>query len=240
MSTLLSKNHHVRPLLTRSTFLGRLPGSVIDGLLGKGRLKSLVQGASAYRRGDPGDSLMVLTKGRIKLTNTSSHGKEIVLHYVGIGEIFGEVAALDGKERAADAIALEDAEVFVVSTRDLWPILLTHRDAMRHIVEALCEKIRAVATIIEDNTLEMRCRVARGLLRLTDQPGRITTDSAHPKLRITQSELGKYLGMSRQTVNRQLGQLKIANVISIKGNEIHITDKEGLADIAQEASQNRK
>ena len=59
---------------------------------------------------------MVLTKGRIKLTNTSSDGKEVVLHYVGVGNIFGEVAALDGKERAADAIALEDAEVFVVST----------------------------------------------------------------------------------------------------------------------------
>ena len=236
MGTLLSKNHHVRPLLTQSTFLGRLPGSVIDALLGKGRLRSLVQGALAYRRGDPGDSLMVLTKGRIKLANTGSDGKEVVLHYVGVGNIFGEVAALDGKERAADAIALEDAEVFVVSTRDLWPILITHPDAMRGIVEALCEKIRAVAIIFEDNRLEMRCRIARGLLRLADQHGRITIGSAH----LSQEELGKYLGISRQNINRQLGQLKIANVIRIKGKEIHITDKEGLADIAQVALQNRK
>ena len=57
------------------------------------------------------------------------------------------------------------------------------------------------------------------ILRLADQHGRITIGSAHPKLRISQAELGKYVGMSRQNINRQLGQLKIANVIRIKGKE---------------------
>src|SRR5262249_48666414 len=174
----------------------------------------------AYCRGDAGDSLMVLAKGRIKLANTSVDGKEIVLHFVGVGDIFGEIAALDGKERAADAIALDDSEIFAVATRDLWPILTTHPHAMRLIVEALCEKIRTVAVAIEDNTLKMRCRTARGLLRLAGQHRGTNVSNAQPQLRITQAELGKYLGMSRENVNRQLGQLKIANVIRIEGKEI--------------------
>src|SRR5262245_48175732 len=136
---------HVRPFLTNNTFLGRLPGTVLDALIEKGQLRRFAKGDIAYRRGDPGDSLMVLIKGRIKLTNTSVEGKEVALHYVGVGDIFGEIAALDGKERAADSIVLEDSEVFVVCTRDLLPTLTAHPDAMLEVLQALCEKIRTGA-----------------------------------------------------------------------------------------------
>ncbi|NKB16447.1 MAG: cyclic nucleotide-binding domain-containing protein [Sphingomonadales bacterium] len=81
---------------------GAASGPVIDVLLGKGQVKSFAKGAVVYRRGDPGESLMMVIHGRIKLTNTTIHGKEIVLYYVGPGEILGEIAALDGKERAVD------------------------------------------------------------------------------------------------------------------------------------------
>jgi CRP-like cAMP-binding protein len=233
MGTLPSKKNHIRRFLTQSTFLGRLPGGVIDDLLEKGQLLRLANGAIAYRRGDAGDRLMVLTKGRIKLTATNVDGKEVVLHYVGVGDIFGEIAALDGKEYAADAIAMEDSEVFAVGTRDLLPTLIAHPDAMLNVLQALCEKIRAGATIIEDRTLEMRRRMARGLLRLARQQGQTKAASAQLQLKISQEELGKYVGMSRENVNRQLRELKIANVIGTKGTEITITHQRRLVEIAR-------
>ena len=108
MATLSHHQDRIRPFLANNTFLGRLPGVVIDALVGKGQLRSFAKGAFVYRRGDPGDSLMVVIKGRIKLTNTTINGKEIVLYYVGPGDIFGDIAALDGKERAVDTVALEE------------------------------------------------------------------------------------------------------------------------------------
>jgi CRP-like cAMP-binding protein len=229
----LRHRDRIRPFLANNTFLGRLPDIVIDELISKGQLKSLAKGAVVYRRGDPGDSLNVVVKGRFKLANTTIHGKEIVLYYVGPGEIFGEIAALDGKERAVDTVALEDSEIFVVHTRDLLPTLSAHPPAMLEIVQALCEKIRIGAAIIEDNTLEMRGRTARGLLRLARRYGRTSADGAHLQLVISQEELGKFLGMSRANVNRQLGQLKLADVIRISGTEISIVDETGLVDIAE-------
>jgi CRP/FNR family transcriptional regulator, cyclic AMP receptor protein len=226
----------VRPFLTHNTFLGRLPRIVLDALMGKGQVRSFTKGAVLYRRGDPGDSLMVVIKGRIKLTNTGRGGKEIALHYVGVGDIFGEIAALDGKERAADAIALEDSEVFVVSTRDLLATLTAHPRAMLEVVQELCAKVRAVAAVVEDNMREMRGRTASGLLRLARQHGRTSPDGTCLQLAFSQEELGKYLGMSRENVNRQLGQLKLASVITISGSEISITDEKGLLDIAQAPS----
>ena len=223
----------VRPFLKGNTFLGRLPDVVLDALICKGQVRSFAKRAFVYRRGDPGDSLVVLIKGRIKLTNINVGGKEVVLHHVGVGDIFGEIAALDGKERGADAVALEDSETFVVCTRDLLPTLIMHPHAMLEVMQALCEKLRAGAAIIEDSSLEMRGRTAKGLLRLAREHGRTSADGTSLQMTISQEELGKYLGISRPNVNRQLGQLKLANIIEISGTEISIIDEKGLVDIAQ-------
>lgn len=231
MGPLLRHHDRVRPFLTSNTFLGRLPDAVIDVLLRKGQIKSFPKGTVIYRRGDAGDSLMMVVKGRIKLTNTTSHGKEIVLYYVGPGDILGEIAALDGKERAVDTVAMEDSELFVVYTRDMLPALIAHPEAMLEVVRALCEKIRIGAAIVEDNTLEMRGRTARGLLRLARRHGHASSDGGRLQLTMSQEELGKFLGMSRANVNRQLGQLKMAELIRISGTDITILDELALADI---------
>lgn len=225
--------HRIRPLLASNIFLGRLPGVVLDALVTKGQLVGFDKGAIIYRRGDPGDSLLLLVDGRVKLTNTSLGGREVVLYYVGAGNIFGEIAALDGKERAADATALEDAEVFVIPTRELMPTLSACPPALVQVIHALCEKIRIGAEIIEDNTLEMRGRLARGLLRLARLNGHRSADGKHMQLVISQEELGNNLRMSRANVNRQLGELKDARLIATNGQEITILDEEGLSKAAE-------
>ena len=233
MGTISRQHDRVRPFLTSNTFLGRLPPPVIDALLGKGQIKTFAKGTTIYRRGDPGESFMMMIKGRIKLTNTTIHGKELVLYYVGPGEVFGEIAALDGKERAVDTIALEESEVFVIYARDLLPTLTAHPQAMFEVIQALCEKLRIGAAIVEDNTLEMRGRTARGLLRLARRHGQTNEDGAQLTLNISQEELGKFLNMSRANVNRQLSQLKAAEVIRISGTEITIVDEKGLEEISE-------
>ena len=103
---------------------------------------------------------------------------------------------------------------------------------MLEIIQLLCEKLRSASAIIEDNTLEMRGRTARGLLRLAQQHGRTSREGIRLDLTVSQSELGGYLGLSRENVSRQLGRLRDANVITIHGSQIIITDEQGLALIA--------
>jgi CRP/FNR family transcriptional regulator, cyclic AMP receptor protein len=222
----------IRAFLASNTFLGRLPSTALDALVSKGQVKAFAKGAVVYQRGDSGDSLLFTINGRIKLANTNMGGKEIVLHYVGEGEIFGEIAAVDGRERAADAIAMEESQIFFVYTRDLLPTLTAHPQAMLEVLRALCEKIRMAATIIEDNTLEMRWRTARGLLRLARQHGRAAGADGFLRLTMSQEEFGKYLGATRANVNRQLSELKTAKLITISGTEITIIDVQGLEEIA--------
>jgi CRP-like cAMP-binding protein len=78
----------------------------------------------------------------------------------------------------------------------------------------------------------MRRRVARGLLRLALQHGRTSKNGIRVNLTVSQSELGAYLGLSRENVNRQLAQLRDAKVIRNEGAQIIVTDEAGLARIA--------
>ena len=231
-----TNSEHIRGFLKGNTFLGRLPDSALASLMDRGQLRQYAKRDFIYRRGEPGDSLMVVVKGRIKLTNVNVGGKEVVLHFLVPGNIYGEIAAMDGKERAANAVALEDSDVFLIYTRDLMPTLKAYPDAMLEVITALCEKVRAGAAMLEDSTLEMRARVARGLLRLARQHGQKGVEGICVQLALSQGELGNYLGLSRPNVSRQLGQLKEANVIKIDSTQIVITDEEGLTDIADAAS----
>jgi CRP-like cAMP-binding protein len=225
----------VRPFLKQNTFLGGLPAAALDALLRKGEERAFERGDFIYRRGDPGDSLMIVLRGRVKLANTNVSGKDVTIDYLAAGGIFGETSALDGKERAVDAVALESADIFVIPSADLLPALLAHPEAMLAVIRVLCERSRAGAAIIEDNTLKMRARTARGLLRLARQRGRKGAGGML-QLVISQEELGRYLDLTRGNVNRQLATLKVAGHIKVQGSEITILDEKGLEEIAAQGS----
>lgn len=226
----------VRLFLKNNTFLGCLPDTALDALLRRGHIKKYSTGDVICRRQEAGDTLMVVVAGRIKITNSDADGKEIVLNFLGAGDIIGEIAVLDGKERTADAIALQGTELFLVYARDLMPTLTAHPQALLELIQILCERLRAASAVIEDNALDMRRRAARGLLRLALQLGRNSKDGIRVDLVASQSELGSYLGLSRQSVNRQLGLLRDAKVIRNDGAHIIVTDELALCEIAEATS----
>src|SRR5262245_56915479 len=225
----------VRPFLRANTFFGGLPDTALDRLIGRGHTKRFAKNAVICRRGDPGDRLMVVLSGRAKVVNTTTDAKEVVLNFLGAGDLNGEIAAFDGKGRTADTIALEPCEVFAVHARDLLPTLVAHPEALLEIIQVLCGKFGSASAIIEDNPLEMKGRTARGLLRLAEQHGRTSKVGVRLELKMSQRELGAYLGLSRENVSRQLGLLRDAGAISVSGTDITITEKERLAELAGRA-----
>src|SRR5262249_31355072 len=198
MSTPSPRVERILPFLRSHTFLGGLADEALSALIARGHTRRYSRGETIYRRGEPGDSLMVLLAGRIKVTNVTADAREVVLNFLGVGDINGEIAALDGRERTADAVAIEPCEVFVVYARDLLPVLRASPQALLEIIYILCDKLRSASAIIEDNTLEMRGRTARGLQRLAQQHGRTSKHGIRLELTLSQRELGGYLGLSRE------------------------------------------
>lgn len=225
-------DHHtpdeVLAFLKGSTFLGLLSDPALQALVRSGRVKKYGPGDVICRRGDQGDSVLVVLSGTLKIKNTTLDGRDVGLNFLGVGDVAGEIAVLDGGERTADIVALGETEVLAIHRRDVLPTLMSHPQAMLAIVEVLCEKLRTATAIIEDSTHDMLGRVARGLMRLALQHGRRRKDRTKINLKLSQSELGSYVGLSRANVSRQLTELKSRGAIEIDGAYIVVLDEKAL------------
>lgn len=228
-----STQERARDILKETTVLGGLPDEAIDQLSRRAHFTSFSRGDNIYRRGDSGDSMMVILSGRVKISAVTPQAREIVVNFLGRGDVNGDIAVLDGGPRTADATALETTEALVLYRRDLMPVLTKSPDAMLEIIAVLCERLRQGWEILEGNSLEMSGRMASGLLRLAHQHGKMTKAGIEIGLKLSQRDLGNYVGLSRENVSRQLTMLKDRGIISSEGNSILILDEPGLTAIAE-------
>ena len=227
-------SERARELLKTSSFLGGLPNGLLDALACRVRVSRFAKGETIFSRGEAGDSLMILLSGQIKITNVTLDGREIILNFLGKGDIIGEIALLDGRPRTADATALEPTEALVLRRRDLLPILNAYPEAMLELIAILCDKLRAASAVIEENTLPMIARTAAGLLRLCDQHGRVVKAGTLIDLKLSQSDLGNYCGLSRENVNRQLGYFRTLGIVQMDDARLTILDMKALRRYAEE------
>jgi CRP-like cAMP-binding protein len=149
--------------------------------------------------------MMAVLRGSAKMTSVSSEGKEIVLNIMQPGEIFGEIAMLDGRERSADAVAMTDCEILVLHRRDFMPILEKHADICLILLRILCQRLRQTSEQVEDVLFRhLESRVAKALLHLADSATLHAVPGSPVELHVSQRELGSIAGGSRESVNKIL------------------------------------
>ena len=97
---------------------------------------SLKRGATIFYKGDPGNSLFAVITGTVKISISSADGRSAILNLIGGGELFGEIAVLDGQARTADATANSNCEIFAIDRRDFLPFVAAHPEFLlgqRHV-----------------------------------------------------------------------------------------------------------
>ncbi|HYD30890.1 MAG TPA: cyclic nucleotide-binding domain-containing protein, partial [Azospirillaceae bacterium] len=126
-----------------------LAGHFLLKHLGRDDLKRLAAAATLahypsngviFQKGDPGDSLMAVIRGRVKICCHSADGKELVLNIINRGGVFGEIALLDGEPRTADAVALEEADLLLLRRSQFLPYLEAHPDLALRLMGVLCKR----------------------------------------------------------------------------------------------------
>ena len=146
-----------------------------------------------FRKDDPGTSMMVVSEGRVKACTHSEDGKELVLNLFGPGEVFGEIALLDGSPRTADIIAIDACKLLVLDRRDFIPFLLDHPDASVRLLEVLTQRLRRTTTLLEDVVFrEGPARLARRLVHLADFSGREVDDGIFRRYGALAAAIGQY------------------------------------------------
>jgi len=197
--------------------------------------RSVRRGATIFAKGDPGTGLMAVLWGSVKISVPTPDGREAVLNIINPGEIFGEMALLDGRPRSADAVAMDDCELMVIDRRDFIPFLREQPDIALKFIEILCARIRHTSEQVEDVMyLSFPGRLAKTLLQLTGGP---EAPAAHRNVRITQRELSSIIGMSRESTNKQLRSWENRKWVRLQRGGIAVLDPKALAKLAAEGTE---
>ena len=221
-------------LLAGHSFFRSLDEAQLAELADLTHEREFSRGQLIFQKGDAGDSLMAVQAGRVKISSVSAEGKEVVFNIINPGEIFGEIALLDGGVRTADATPLEKSHLLILRRPDFIGFLTAHPNFAVSLMEILCERIRRTSELVEDSIfLDVAARVARRLMYLSREQRREGSDDP-VQLKISQQELGDFAGISRETTNRVLNEWQDAGVIELGYGALTINDVAAVARIASE------
>jgi CRP/FNR family transcriptional regulator, cyclic AMP receptor protein len=213
-----------------------LDPEAFDQLCRYAKHTTLKRGANIFSKGDPGNSLIAVISGTVKISVSSAGGRSAILNLIGAGETFGEVAVLDGQARTADAIANTDCELFVIDRRELLPFVRSHPALAMKFIELLCTRIRWTSDQVEQVILQnLPGRLASALIRLTEK------HKLAPKGRsiaITQQEISEMVGMTRESINKQLRIWAMRNWVRLEHGAIVVLEPGPLQALAEAGAEN--
>jgi CRP-like cAMP-binding protein len=208
-------------------FLGMLSDEELSALQARAINRNFRRGAALLREGEAPTRVLVLTDGRAKTVTYTEDGKEVVLGFIGPGELAGEVAAIEDRPRSASVIAVEPVETLALATSDFWTLLDEHPRIWVVVHKIVIRRLRLADLQRKEfsgsNTLG---RVSRRLVELSDTSGAIT-------LPLTQEELAGWTGSSREAVTKALRTLRELGWIETGRKTISVTDREALRRFAR-------
>lgn len=225
----------VRKILAQNFLLRFLPSEDLDRLGELAVRRTYGKGEPIFMKGDPGNAMMAVLSGRVQICTYSTDGREVVLNVILPGEVFGEIALIDGGERTADAFAMETAELLILSRRDFLPYLERNPKVCIQLLEMMCLRMRWTSEQLEDfNFLDLRSRLAKRLIYLASIHGEKTAQGTRIGVRLPQHLLASMIGTSREAVNKQLKSWQGDGIIEVSRGSITILDRQTLKQIVNE------
>jgi len=221
-------------LLRDHPLFRELPPATLDHITTYVRRRSVPKGTVIFRKGDPGVGLIGVLSGAVKISVASADGRDVVLNIIREGEVFGEIALLDGRARTADATTMSDCELMTIERREFIPFLRSQPDVTLKLMEILCSRLRRTSEQVHEMTfLNLSTRIAKTLIRLaekakdTDRGGKVT---------ITQREISQIVGRSRESTNKRLRAWEKSGWIRLQRGSVTVLKPEKLEHIVATSS----
>jgi CRP/FNR family cyclic AMP-dependent transcriptional regulator len=232
--TPLSKNslEDARRQLASCVLFRGLVAGERDALVSRARMRQFAASEHIFLMGSPGTSMMAVLNGSVRISIPSHEGRGIVLAMLQPGEVFGEIAVLDGKERTADAHAMTACTLAVVERRDVLEFLERHPNVWPRVVEVLCDRLRATNRQMAEVAMQqLPIRLAKALLRMTYVE---TLSRPTDRVHVSQRELGNIVGAARESVNKCLNEWQRSGWVRIERTAIAISDRTTLEQVANQ------
>ncbi len=202
-------------------------------LAGRCRWQHYTSGQQIVAHLDTTRDVFFIAEGRVRATSYSLSGKEVTYRNIEAGDMFGEFAAIDGKPRSADVVALSDCFLATMSDAVFWEVLERHAEVAAATLKQLTSQIRALTErVFEFSALAVRNRIHAELLRLA-RSHESDDNTALVEPAPTHTELATRLSTHREAVTRELNTLARAGLIERHGNALRINDVAELSRMVE-------
>src|SRR5918998_4659698 len=206
-------------------FLNGLEESFFQALAITSAVLEIGGGAALYREGEPSGAVYFLREGRVKLYRSSEGPKtrDQILGVVGDGSVRGLASALEGKPQSQGATALTDCVLYAVFRDELVNLMATYPEASLRLARALSARTRELEDLVGDLVFRSAPqRVARMLLDLATEEGRVTKRGVIFRPSLSRQEMAEATGISREALSRTLSRLAQEGILDLGGKRITI------------------
>lgn len=220
---------NVAQLLRNSVLCRDLPEDALAALAGRVRHVRHAADECIVRQGEAGDALMIVVSGRAKIVTYSAAGGEVMHNTIEPGMVLGELSILDGQPRSADAVAMVPTEVLVLSRSLLLETLERYPKVAMRMMAVLSAKLRRATTLYEETLfLSLPARLLRLLHLLAHECGKRAGQSVVIQHGMSQDELAGRLGVTRESINRQLGAWKASGLVEVSRGCVVVHNMDAL------------
>lgn len=217
-------------LLAAHSLFADCKSDELSDIILRGHYVRYRKGQEIMGQGEDGDNLLIILSGFARISMVASNGHEIVLDYAEPGYVIGEIAFLDGGTRTATIEALSELTALSLTRAAFDEVIEKHHELALRMLKAMARRLRQSNDIIEaDRAFTSGPRLARYLLRLMV----VGATDGKLKLDLSQSELGNFVGLSREQINRQLSAWADHGVIELKQGQVRIIDRDLLLEISE-------
>ena len=190
-------------------------------------------GQMVFEAGSPSKEVFFITEGRVNVLTTAISGKEVVFASFGPGDIFGELAALDGHPRSASIVAAEPTMLAVLASQHFLDLLERQPKVTIKVLQSLTQMVRmGDIRIVEFSTLAASQRVYAELLRMA------VPDAAVPDQWVVRPlpplrQIASRVATTRETVARAMAQIYAADLVRRKGRNLYVMDRAKLEELTK-------
>ncbi|MDX6583990.1 MAG: family transcriptional regulator, cyclic receptor protein [Solirubrobacterales bacterium] len=215
-------------LLRRVPLFAELSGSELDHIGSVAIPRSYPKGVRVFHEGDHSDACYIVRVGDLRVTREHSDGRAIALATLGPGDIFGELAMLDGGTRSASVETLTDAELLALPASDVRRVIAAHGDIAAKLIVAITRRLRETNERVARQSFQtVPSRVAGVLAQLIAEEA-IPAERSGVTVRMTQADLAQLAGTSRESVSRFLATLERAGVVSVGRGRVTVLEPRRL------------
>ncbi len=218
-----------KPDLARIPLFARLTPVEQEKLLSLMVRKTFKDDTAVFFQDDPSDSLYVVLSGSAKVVRTSEDGKDRILKVFWPGEVFGELAMLEGLPRSATVQTTADSEMLVLARRDFEALAREQPDVLWKLLQAVCGRLREVGEDLLDQYRDMPYRVLKVLSQLLERHGESGPGGWRIRIPVSARDLSQMIGSNPETVSRQLETLERDGLLRRDGAHWSVPDRKAFA-----------